>query len=296
MSNNNIPYYKVAKQALMNWNGLSEEEANKKIETSGFDELESQVYAVGSMEYALNEILKQTKIDLGHQENIKNAIYGAPNFEESDRNEQFEFLTQSIQKEGLEPNQLIMDTLSAVHDGWVKDNAKQYFTKKADRNQQYQFSPLELIGWKEAKSDLLFVKPIVEACNIKVDEQALESLYNARVLQFLQEHQISSTDDLAQKIEQGEKFYPALEGQDAINEALANPEFVNQTIVPQLEEKGIGNVTKFIAEKHPKFTPQDIEVAVQEVTSQEINNQSNQIKDAITDPNKNNKEKLNDEK
>lgn len=282
MSNHDIPYYEVAKQALMNWNGLSEEEANKTIETSGFEELESQVYAVGSMEYAINEILRQLKIDSRYHEDIKKAMYGAPNFEESDRAEQFGILIEAIKIEGLDPNQLIMDTLSAVHDGWVQDNAKQYFTKKADRKQQYQFSPLELIGWKEAKSDLLFVKPIVEACNIKVDEQVLEELYNARVMQFLQDHQISNADDLAQRIEQGAEFYPALEGQDDINEALANPEFINGTIVPQLEEKGIGNVAKFIAERHPKLTPQDIEVAVQEVTRQGMNEQSSQIKEEFS--------------
>lgn len=293
MSIHDIPYYKVAKQALMNWNGLSEEEANKAIETSGFEELESQVYAVDSMESAINEILRQANIPLAYQEDVKNAMYGAPNFDEYDRDEQYGYLIKSIKREGLDPIQLIMDTLSAVHDGWVKNNAKQYFTKKADRKQQYQFSPLELIGWKEAKSDLLFVKPIVEACNIKVDEKALEELYNARVMQFLQEHQISTADDLSQRIEQGAEFYPALEGQDAIVEALSNPEFVTGTIVPQLEEKGIGDVEKFIAERQPQLTPQDIEAAVQGVTRQGMNEQSNQIKEEFS-PNKEH-EQSNDE-
>ena len=44
-----VPYNIVAKDALMNWNGLSEEEANKIISESTFDEIESQVGAVGSM-------------------------------------------------------------------------------------------------------------------------------------------------------------------------------------------------------------------------------------------------------
>ena len=279
MSNQDIPYYKVAKQALMNWNGLSEEEANKSIETLSFEELESQVYAVSSMEHAIDEIMKQAKIELGVQEQIKNAIYGAPNFDESDREEQFGILKTAIQREGLDDNQLIMDTLSAVHDGWVKDNAKQYFTKKADRKQQYQYSPLELIGWKEAKSDLLFVKPIIEACNITVNENALEKLYYDRAMKFLQEHQISNSEDLSQNICQGAEFYPALEEQDAIVEALSNPEFVNETIVPQLNEKGIGDVEKFIAERQQKLTPQDIETAVQGVTMQELNGQIKQIRE-----------------
>lgn len=41
MEKMNIPYYQVAKKALMNWNGLNEEEANKLIENSSFEEIEA---------------------------------------------------------------------------------------------------------------------------------------------------------------------------------------------------------------------------------------------------------------
>ena len=47
------PYQNVAKAVLINWNGLSEEEANTKIQTESVQELENQVYAMGSMNMQL---------------------------------------------------------------------------------------------------------------------------------------------------------------------------------------------------------------------------------------------------
>ena len=58
MDKSNIPYYQVAKQALMNWNGLSEEEAKKVVSSQSFDEIESQVYAKGSLEHAAEGMMK----------------------------------------------------------------------------------------------------------------------------------------------------------------------------------------------------------------------------------------------
>ena len=65
---------------------------------------------------------------------------------------------------------LIMDTLFHVHDGWVKDNVKKFNA----REKKHQHMPSELIGWNEAKADLLFVRPIFEAAGIEVNEEELE--------------------------------------------------------------------------------------------------------------------------
>ena len=46
-------YKQIAKDALMSWNGLSEEEATKVVQESSNEELESQVYAQGSIDAAI---------------------------------------------------------------------------------------------------------------------------------------------------------------------------------------------------------------------------------------------------
>ena len=59
-------YKQIAKDALMSWNGLSEEEATKVVQESSNEELESQVYAQGSIDAAIKGFQKYS------QEYLKN--------------------------------------------------------------------------------------------------------------------------------------------------------------------------------------------------------------------------------
>ena len=78
--------------------------------------------------------------------------------------------------------------MEAVHDGWVEDNVKLFFTEKADRGQQYQYLPLEFIGWDEAKSDLLFIKPIIHSIGGYADEAEIKEECNKRTVAFFDRH------------------------------------------------------------------------------------------------------------
>ena len=49
-------YRQVAKTALMNWNGINDEEAEKIVMIQSFDELENQVWASGSLSYAVEAL------------------------------------------------------------------------------------------------------------------------------------------------------------------------------------------------------------------------------------------------
>ena len=44
------------------------------------------------------------------------------------------------------------------------------FNKKCDRKQLRQYAPLELIGWNEVKSDLLFLNPILKSIDVNVND------------------------------------------------------------------------------------------------------------------------------
>lgn len=74
-----IPYYQIAKQALMNWNGLSEQEANQLIESSSFDEIESKIGAKGSIDYAIEKILEKTHIN---RDALSRIVYDGEKFRE----------------------------------------------------------------------------------------------------------------------------------------------------------------------------------------------------------------------
>lgn len=275
VKNSLSPYKEIAIDALMSWNGLSEEEATKVARESTNEQLESQVYAEGSINYALEGIqsivqknyTEQLEIEskgklISDEEiaKLKDAIMNGPvdasifhkvgehfkNFndytkgnevikrqsragEEIDWKEVYKASNESSSKN-------IISILSHIHDGWVKDNQKKFMA----RDKKYQHMPIELIGWKEAKADLLFLRPILSAMNVGFSEEVLEEFYNERVQEFLKEKGITDVTKLTEQISKGAEFYPALDGQEGIIEALQDTKFVEQQVVSGIKDKGIG--------------------------------------------------------
>ena len=197
------PYQNVAKAALVNWNGLSEEEANAKIQTESVQELEGQVFAMKSMKYAVVGIAKQ--IGLNEEETTKffEAVINGP-----ENAEIFGIVKEKIQ--GFSEEQ-ILGVLSTIHDGWIVNNSdEKTFNKKVDRQQLRQYAPLYLIGWNEVKNDLLFLNPILAAVGIQVNESALAQAYHSKVADYMEAMNINNQDNLVTLISQGKNYYPAL--------------------------------------------------------------------------------------
>lgn len=250
------PYKVIARDALMSWNGMSEEEATRVVRESTNEQLESQVYAEGSIDYALKGMQQfaqsnfpkmfgvEPDIQLISDERLqqlKQAVMNGPAdadiftiVEGSLHIRVSGSFNKSDNKDVT--NEFILDILSSVHDGWVKDNQKKFFA----RDKKYQHMPIELIGWDEAKSDLLFVGPILSAMGIKYNVEKLESAYDNRVKDFFKNRGIREIDDLQGKIVRGASFYPALEGQDDVIQALQDPQFVSESVIPSIKSKGIG--------------------------------------------------------
>lgn len=197
------PYQKIAKSALMNWNGLSEEEADRKIHDESIQELESQVYAMGSIKYAIIGIAKQLGLSKEDSVELSEAVINGPEDAQI-------FSSVSEKAKGFSEEQKL-GVLSTIHDGWVKDNSSEKtFNKKVDRRQLRQYAPLELIGWNEAKSDLLFLTPILESIGVEVDEQKLGEAYHKQSKDYLKTQKINSKKDLLSLVSTGREYYPAL--------------------------------------------------------------------------------------
>lgn len=197
------PYQNVAKAALINWNGLSEEEANAKIQTESIQELEGQVYAMGSMKYAVVGIAKQIGLSEEETTIFFEAVIKGP-----ENAEIFEIVREKMQ--GFSEEQML-EVLSTIHDGWVVDNSSEKtFNKKVDRKQLRQYAPLDLIGWNEVRSDLLFLNPILASVGVQVDEETLSQAYHTRVANYMEEMKINSQDDLTALVKQGRIYYPVL--------------------------------------------------------------------------------------
>lgn len=196
------PYRQVAKEALMNWNGLTESEADKIVLNATREELENQVWATGSMTYAVEALCKYLNLDQKQSQEFLQATLGddSPYMSEKDEavfkgisdyvdnfmrehagvGSNFELSMMRIRMF----NSATLKALAYVHDGWVKDNAKK-FNKEGRANKKYQHLPLEMIGWREAEADLLFIKPIVFALGQKrLDTEYLEETYWGHVTRY----------------------------------------------------------------------------------------------------------------
>ncbi len=225
------PYQKIAKDALMNWNGLSEEEANNKIMTESVEQLEGQVYAMGSVGYAVSGISQ----NLGLTEEERNEFYNAVINGPADAPIFASISAKAGQVE--DPNQLELSVLSTIHDGWVVDNSSdKTYQKKVDRGQLRQYAPLELIGWNEAKSDLLFLGPVLESINVPLNEEQLEKAYHDMVSSYASEMKITDPESLNALVAEGKNYYPALPEQ--LSEKLvANSQVVTQQIIENWNSK-----------------------------------------------------------
>ena len=212
-------YRKVAKSALMSWNGLSEAEAEAKVRTETFEQLENQVGASGTLNYAVEAIAKLLQLHQIEKEYFQKVVIDKENITMTQDQKiclarMKEHYSTLGEKNSCSDNILVLHILSQIHDGWVKDNGKK-FNQENREAKRYQHLPLMLIGWKEAKADLLFLSPILEAITgEKIDETKLETAYKNHVPTYLAQKGIDSKSKLISKIMKGSNFYSPLTEQN----------------------------------------------------------------------------------
>lgn len=191
-ADNNV-YREIAKNALKNWNGLSDEEASEKAGSATFEQLEDAVGAKKSVVSAIcgiydalakrgiitkaeddNDILKSE--DDWHKDvpALESAV-----FKQEKTSDIFKGLAEKLASVEDKEN-FTLDVLSTVHEYWVEDEDNIWKLRSPRRmGKRYQVMPLELIGFDEAKSDLLFTEPILNAGGMEIDEQKLREAYDS---------------------------------------------------------------------------------------------------------------------
>lgn len=189
-ADNNV-YREIAKNALKNWNGLSDEEATEKAGSATFEQLEDVVGAKKSVESAIRGIYdalaKRGIITKAEDDNdileseddwhkdvpaLQSAV-----FKQEKTNNMFKNLAEKLANVEDKEN-FTLDILSSIHEDWIEDNIWK-LRSPSRMDKRYQAMPLELIGFDEAKSDLLFVEPILNAGRMEIDEQKLKEAYDA---------------------------------------------------------------------------------------------------------------------
>lgn len=136
-----------------------------------------------------------------------------------------------MEERGL--NASVIEILSVIHDNWVKSNGNKFEDPKR-MGKLYQFVDLKLLDFGEAKLDLLFLQPILEANGITLDEVALQQEFLQEQKEFLDTHGIKDQADLKEKLGQGAEFYPPLEGVTTSKGKTAEPVLITDRLQDSL--------------------------------------------------------------
>lgn len=242
--NRKAPYFKVAEAALINWNGMSPENARGACESWSWEKLEGECWASGSVASAAKSIGKYFGLNEQEQGAFVQEVLG-----KTDATPLLDGIADKVNAIMQNPelanvgmhtmSNVVLDTIDDVHSQWMKDNAGQFFGKKEARGQQYQYLPTEMIGWREAKADLLFIEPICQSINVPVDQGLLQSMYEGRVEDMIKDigeklgHTPTHEECLEAIAQEGmEEWTPEM------HEAFLQEAFQDK-ITDQLETKGV---------------------------------------------------------
>lgn len=209
------PYRVVGIKALMEWNHMSEEDATKAVMTLTHDELEHETRATNSMKYGVEGISRCLGLTKSQAEAFEKAVLGQDNPEMTPE----QIKTLEMVKSKITPNTnvyaLALYTLKNIHDHWVEDNPTK-FTRPDRPQKKYQHLPIQMIGWEDAKLDLLFLSPILDSLGVEMNEIALHLVYEKKVKEFYERNGFVTpdgqiiTEKVASAIAKGKEFYPPL--------------------------------------------------------------------------------------
>lgn len=231
-------YRQIAINALVKWYKYSKLEATQIVINKKYTELEDIIDAESSIIAGAQAISRL--LGLKNKDLINTALSKKKVFFDNDQNAVFENIKNLLQQKGYlrkdKQNKLILIALSYIHNKWVKDNAHK-FNQQNREHKKYQHLPLELIGFKEATLDLLFLEPLLQAIGIeKIDEKSLKQSYNKLVKKYFKYNNITSFEQVTNLILTGKSFYSMLTPNvnEIKNESEAN--IVTKQIIEQLGE------------------------------------------------------------
>lgn len=203
-------YRKVAKDCFIKWFGMDEKEAELITKKERIDELENgndSHYGVGaknSITAAVISISKEASLTKEETEEFLFAIIEGPN-------DALILNKVSSRLNNKNVINLALNALSSIHDKWVIDNAtEKRFNQKKEKGQLRQYAPLELIGWNEVESDLIFLNPILEALSIKLDINELREAYIDRSNNYFINNNINTEEDIEKLIANNSAYYPII--------------------------------------------------------------------------------------
>ena len=180
--NRNAPYFETAKIALIQWNGKTPEEAEKFLAEKSVSEIEKAVCARGSMTDAAMHIGEKLGLSTYESYVFSQEVLGLTNStamtELVGGKIKEELASRSIEDAKKFASDLLISTADATHAGWTERKSIDFWGAKDVKDQQYQFTTSDFIGFKEVQSDLFFINPIAESIGLPVNSEELVKAYH----------------------------------------------------------------------------------------------------------------------
>lgn len=227
----------ITKKAKINWDNMSEKEADEEIEKiKDYNQAIDNV-TYGSERVAMNGIAKVSDLTDDEFEILLNDVYTKKEVSSNVSNK----VLSSFNEQGNE--KAILKVLTYIHDEWVKNNGKKF----GARNKDYQFVNINLLSFEEVEKDLIFLQAILEGCGLAINIESLKKEFLSEQKEFLRKNEIISHEKLVKKIMSGSSFYPTLEGvKDSQNRMITqnlNDYDVADKMAKQVEEQIIRTKT-----------------------------------------------------
>ncbi len=195
-------YRKAAQKAMIQFDKLDADDAYTRARDEDLDTLESHTYVRTSLDPALIAIAQYLNLTSLEFEELRKEVFTGTGDKK--------VLEKIQEKMGKIRNKemFTIQILSDVHDHWIEQNGSDIkLEKKTNNKQLFQYTPLELIGWEEAKKDLLFVLPILEVLGYIPKEKELDIQYHRRVAFYLGEYHIHDFKTVQEMIAGGEGYF-----------------------------------------------------------------------------------------
>ena len=254
--NKKAPYFQASREALINWNGMSPEQADFTIQVSTPEQIESQTYArnsVAAAAYSLGEMFGLTP--------EQNTVFMQECLGDIDTHEMTDLVQERIQEQMMTRNPeqaqyfaatIAVEMADATHANWTGDNAGAFDGKKADRRQQHQFTPSAFIGTKEMMADLLFIKPVLEHVGVEVNEAEIKKAYYDKSLEDMKLYHQSFPDGYQPTMQEliiaanGIEAGYGLQLPEELSDRISNDLATSARIAEDVFAKGIAQEPEFM--------------------------------------------------
>ncbi len=218
----NSAYARAAVEALVRWNKMDREEAERIVAEKPREELEGMCWAEGSVKAGFQLLMRKFR---------ENGIEISPEQEQEyysvilDGPEDSPLMAElSGHLQGMDRKELAKEALVEIHDNWVRGAEKKLLdsvqpgSKRAES--KFMHTPLELIGWETVESDYVFLESVMQTMGISMPREEIKAAYEEMQMTYMEKNNIRSQEDLNKHVAELPNNYEAVSGYSPESKAI----------------------------------------------------------------------------